>query len=159
MQFDRADLPQNTGILKACVGLLGAQLGRCCSYRENTGACSPTSSSRHARGRPGGVAEAYLGTLALKQDARLRLLLGCAHVLGQTGQSPVVCLGQVPVQDVSNLLCHSTTSFTRVSLGPGLILMQRSETGSKLLLAFCEKSDTISCILTLHKGIYALQSS
>ena len=109
---------------------------------ENTGACSPTSSSLHARGRPGGVAEAYLGTLALKQDACLRLLLCRAHILGQTGQSPVVRLRQVPIQDISDLLCHSTTSFTRLSHGPDTILMQEGEAGLKVLLAVCEKCNT-----------------
>ena len=96
-------------------------------------------------GGPGGVAEAYLGTLALKQDACLRLFLCCAHTLGQTGQSPVVRLRQVPIQDISDLLCHGTTSFTCMSLGHRILLMQESKTdGFKVLLIFHEMSNTIT---------------
>ena len=97
------------------------------------------------RGRPGGVAEAYLGALALKQDTRLRLLLGIAHVLRQTRQSPIVCLRQVPVQDISNLLHPSTTGFTRMSLGPGTILMPERETHAAIdSRAYHEQPHTIA---------------
>ena len=79
-------------------------------------------------GRPG-VAEACLGAFARQTGGYgLHLLLGLTPVLGQARQSPVVRLRQVPIQDISNLLRHSITSFTCMPLGPGMILMQKSET-------------------------------